>query len=67
MNEIHKVQRFAPSKAFFFVLWSLENYFEFRTTNVRVKMDLSVSLRWIKGFEHFQRGLYFSDNCAFNY
>ena len=36
----------------FFVLSSLENYFEFRTTNVRVKTDLSVSLRWMKRFEH---------------
>ena len=48
------------------VFSSLENYFGFRTTNVRVKTDHSVSLRWNKTFEHFQTGLYFSDNCAFD-
>ena len=48
------------------VFSSLENYFGFRTTNVRVKTDHSVSRGGIKRFEHFQRGLYFSDNCAFD-
>ena len=54
-------------KAFFVVVFavvvvfsSLENYFGFRATNVRVKTDHSVSLRRIKRFEHFKRGLYFS-------
>ena len=32
------------------VFSSLENYFGFRTTNVRVKTDHSVSLRWNKTF-----------------
>ena len=32
------------------VFLSLENYFGFRTTNVRVKTDHSVSLRWNKTF-----------------
>ena len=46
---------FAPCKGFFFVyvvvvFSSLENYFGFRTTNVRVKADHSVSLRWNKTF-----------------
>ena len=70
LNEIHEVRTFAPCKGFFFVFVvvfpSLENYFGFRTTNVRVKTDHSVSLRWNKTFEHFQTGLYFSDNCAFD-
>ena len=41
---------------------SLENYFGFRTTNVRVKTDHPSVWGGIKRFEHFQRGLYFSDN-----
>ena len=47
----------APAKAFLFVFVdvvvvfsSLENYVGFRTTNVRVKTDHSVSLRWNKKF-----------------
>ena len=32
------------------VVSSLENYFAFRNTNVRVKTDHSVSLRWNKTF-----------------
>ena len=46
-------------KGFFFsvfvfvVFSSLENYFGFRTTNVRVKTDNSVSLRWNKTFWTF--------------
>ena len=32
------------------VVSSLENYFGFRNTNVRVKTDHSVSLRWNKTF-----------------
>ena len=47
------------------VFSSLENYYGFRTTNVKGRTDHSVSLRWNKRFEHFQRGEYFSDNCAF--
>ena len=47
------------------VFSSLENYFGFRTTNVKGRTDHSVSPRWNKRFEHFQRGEYFSDNCAF--
>ena len=54
LNEIHEVRNFAPCKGFFFVFVvvfsSLENYFGFRTTNVRVKTDHSVSLRWNKTF-----------------
>ena len=46
---------------------SLENYFGFRTTSVKGKTDHSVSLRWNKHFEHFQRGEYFSVNCAFEF
>ena len=66
---MHEVRTFAPCKAFLFDMFaffsSLENYFGFRTTNVKGKTDHSVSLRWNKRFEHFQRGEYFSDNCAF--
>ena len=46
LNEIQEVLTFALCKAFLFVFvvvvvvfLSLENYFGFRTTNVRVKMD----------------------------
>ena len=56
-TEIYEVRTFAPCKAFLFVFVvvvvvfsSLENYFGFRTTNVRVKTDHSVSLRWNKTF-----------------
>ena len=67
---MHEARTFAPCKAFLFDMFaffsSLENYFGFRTTNVRVKTDHSVSRGGIKRFEHFQRGLYFSDNCAFD-
>ena len=70
LNEIHEVRTFAPCKGFFFVFVvvfsSLENYFGFRTTKVRVKTDHSVSMTWNKSFEHFQTGLYFSDNCTFD-
>ena len=44
------------------VFSSLESYFGFRTTKGRT--DHSVSPRWNKRFEHFQRGEYFSDNCV---
>ena len=46
-------ERLLVVKTFFFVFVvfsSLENYFGFRTTNVRVKTDHSVSLRWNKTF-----------------
>ena len=54
-------------KAFLFVFCccSCWFFFGFRTTNVKERTDHSVSLRWKKRFEHFQRGKYFSDNCAF--
>ena len=51
-----RCERLLLVKAFFFVFvvvdvfLSLENYFGFRTTNVRVKTDHSVSLRRNKTF-----------------
>ena len=45
---------------------SLENYFGLRTTNVRVKTVHPSVWGGIKRFEHFQRGLYFPDNRAFD-
>ena len=53
-------------RLFVVVFSSLENYFGLRTTNVRVKTDHASVWGGIKRFEHFQRGLYFSDNCAFD-
>ena len=54
LSEVHEVRRFAPCKAFLFDMFaffsSLENYFGFRTTDVRGKTDHSVSLRWNKRF-----------------
>ena len=51
---MHEVRTFAPCKGFLFVFVvvfsSLENYFGFRTTNVRVKTDHSVGLGWNKRF-----------------
>ena len=70
LNEIHEVRTFAPCKGFFFVFVvvvvfsSLENYFGFRTTNVRVKTDHSVSLRWNKTFWTFtNRFVFFWQLC----
>ena len=54
LSEMHEVRTFAPCKAFLFDMFaffsSLENYFGFRTTNVKGKKDHSVSLRWNKRF-----------------
>ena len=67
-----RCERLPLVKAFLFcfnfvvVFSSLENYFGFRTTNVRVKTDHPSAWGGIKRFEHFQRGLSFSDNCAFD-
>ena len=62
LNEIHEVRTFAPCKGFVFVFVvvifsSFENYFGFRTTNVRVKTDHSVSLRWNRTFWTFPKRL----------
>ena len=57
LSEMHEVRTFAPCKAFLFDMFaffsSLENYFGFRTTNVKGKTDHSVSLRWNKRFWTF--------------
>ena len=57
LSEVHEVRTFAPCKVFLFDMFaffsSLENYFGFRTTNVKGKTDHSVSLRWNKGFWTF--------------
>ena len=54
LSEMHEVRTLAPCKAFLFDMFaffsSLENYFGFRTTNVKGKTDHSVSLRWNKRF-----------------
>ena len=54
LSEMHEVRAFAPCKAFLFDMFAffslLENYFQFRTTNVKGKTDHSVSLRWNKRF-----------------
>ena len=49
------------SVCFFFS--SLENYFGFRTTNVKGKTDHSVSLRWNKKFWTFPKRLVFFWLC----
>ena len=57
LNEIHEVRTCAPCKGFFVVVVVLfsspENYFGFRTTNVSVKTDHSVSRRRNKTFWTF--------------
>ena len=54
LSEMHEVRTFAPCQAFSFDLFaffsSLENYFGFRTSNVKGKTDHSVSLRRNKRF-----------------
>ena len=54
LSEMQEVRMFAPCKGFLFDMFaffsSLENYFGFRTTNVKGKTDHSVSLRWNKRF-----------------
>ena len=66
-NARHEVRTFAPCKAFLLEMFaffsSLENYFGFRTTNVKGKRIILSIWGGIKGFEHFLRGEYFSD-CA---
>ena len=51
---MQEVRTFALCKRFFVfvvvIFALLENYFGFRTTNVRAKTDHSVSLRWNKTF-----------------
>ena len=68
LSEVHEVRMLAPCKAFLFDMFalfsSLENYFGFRTTNVKGKTDHSVSPRWNKRFWTFlKRRVFFSD-CA---
>ena len=57
LSEMHEVRTFAPCKAFLFDMFAFysshENYFGFRTTNVKGKTDHSVSLRWNKRFWTF--------------
>ena len=65
---IHEVQTSAPCKAFLFVFvvvfLSLENYFGFGTTNLRVKTDHSMSLRWNMTFWTFpKRFVFFWQLC----
>ena len=52
-----RCERFLPVKHFYLTCLlffpSLENYFGFRTTNVKGKTDHSVSLRWNKRFWTF--------------
>ena len=59
LNEMHKVWTFASRKAFLllcgFCFLSLENYFGLGKTNVKGKMDHSVSLRWNKKFWTFPK------------
>ena len=64
LNEIHEVRTFS-CKAFLFVVVfsSLEKYFEFRTTNISVKTDHSVSLRWNKTFWTFPKRFVFFWLC----
>ena len=54
LSEMQEVRMFAPCKGFLFDMFaffsSLENYFGFRTTNVKGKTDNSVSLKWNKRF-----------------
>ena len=46
-----RCERFLVKRFYFVVVFSsLEKYFEFRTTNISVKTDHSVSLRWNKTF-----------------
>ena len=61
LSEMHEVRTFAHCKTFLFDMFaffsSLENYFGFRTTNVKGKTDHSVSLKWNKGFWTFLKRL----------
>ena len=67
LSEMHEVRTFAPCKAFLFDTFaffsSLENYFGFRTTNVKGKTDHSVSLRWNKRFWTFLKSRVFFWLC----
>ena len=67
LSERHEVLTLAPCKAFLFDTFaffsSLENYFGFRTTNVKGKTDHSVSLRWNKRFWTFLKSRVFFWLC----
>ena len=45
-----RCERLLPGKHFYLTCLLFENYFGFRTINVKGKMDHSVSLRWNKRF-----------------
>ena len=75
LNEIHEVRTFSPCIKPFFcfcfcccccflvtwkLLWIQSNQCQSK------KMIIPSVWNGIKRFEHFQRGLYFSDNCAFD-
>ena len=76
LNEIHEERTFAPCKAFLFVFVfvivvvaffsSLENYFGFTRTKSSKNGSFRQSEVEYDVSEHFQRGLYSSDNCAFD-
>ena len=67
LNEMHELQSFAPCKAFlfnmFFFFASLENYFGFRITKGKGKMDHSVSQRQNKKFWTLPKGQVFFWLC----
>ena len=67
LNEMHELQSFAPCKEFlfnmFFFFSSLENYFGFRITKRKGKMDHSVSQRRNKKFWTFPKGQVFFWLC----
>ena len=68
LKEMHEVRTFAPYKAFLFDMFAFfsshENYFGFRTTNVKGKTDHSVSLRWNRGFWTFLKRRVFFWLCV---
>ena len=67
LSGMHEVRTFAPCKAILFDMFAffslLENYFGFRTTNVKGKKDHSVSPRWNKRFWTFLKSRVFFWLC----
>ena len=67
LNEIHEVRKFAPFEGFFLFLLLLLLFFRHLKITLdsgqpMLKTDHPSVWGGIKQFEHFQRGLYFSDN-----
>ena len=70
LNEIHEVRTFAPCKGFFLFLLLFFRHLKITLDSEQPMLEWKqiIPSVWggIKRFAHFQTGLYFSDNGAFD-